>query len=220
MTINKTGYFSKFVLPSWAEGAEELRALLEELWSHCYPDLYEEDCVAPYELVEAENRVLSACFSDDAGLGHRRLVRMALTFCSAVAATLETHAPGDRRTALVIARLEEWLRDPASTTGEDLLPLFLRITTPPQALHEALHVLYQSLKVLDRDSAVHALLEILDDCLEGYAIFPGSAGRRDLFNWWLIDVVPASWCLRAPGVIYTKHLPWPPPATSSDPADP
>ena len=48
-----------------------------------------------------------------------------------------------------------------------------------------------------------ALLEILDDCLEGYAIFPGSQGRRDLFNWWLLEVIPAAWCLRFPESIYT-----------------
>jgi hypothetical protein len=46
------------------------------------------------------------------------------------------------------------------------------------------------------------LLEILDDCLEGYAIFPGSQGRRDLFNWWLLEVVPATWCLQFPESIY------------------
>jgi hypothetical protein len=39
--------------------------------------------------------------------------------------------------------------------------------------------------------------------LEGYAIFPGSQHRRDLFNWWLLDVVPGIWCLKCPKKIYT-----------------
>jgi hypothetical protein len=51
--------------------------------------------------------------------------------------------------------------------------------------------------------AKKALLEILDDCFEGYAIFPGSQGKRDLFNWWLLEVVPATWCLHYPKTLYT-----------------
>ncbi len=140
---------------------------------------------------------------------------MALTFCSAVEATVDAYLPGDPRPARVIARLEEWLRDPATPGSEDIGSMFPRTATPPQALHEALDVLYQALKVLDRASAVDALREILDDCMEGYAIFPGSDGRRDLFNWWLIQVVPASWSLRKPDIIYTMRLPWPRRATTT-----
>ena len=70
-------------------------------------------------------------------------------------------------------------------------------------MDEALDVLKNSLKVLDIQQSKEALLNILDDCLEGYAIFPGSQGRRDLFNWWLLEVVPASWCLQFPNKIYT-----------------
>ncbi|NEO28183.1 MAG: hypothetical protein F6K03_15215 [Kamptonema sp. SIO4C4] len=39
------------------------------------------------------------------------------------------------------------------------------------------------------------LLNILGNCLEGDAIIPGSEGRRALFDWWLFEVVPASWQL-------------------------
>ncbi|MFW6358897.1 MAG: hypothetical protein ACOC0N_06755, partial [Chroococcales cyanobacterium] len=49
------------------------------------------------------------------------------------------------------------------------------------------------------------LLEILEDCFEGYAIFPGSQGRRDLLNWWLLDVVPAIWSFKSPESLYTIH---------------
>lgn len=38
---------------------------------------------------------------------------------------------------------------------------------------------------------------------DGYAIFPGSELRRELFNWWLTDVIPATWNLRFPTQIYT-----------------
>jgi hypothetical protein len=56
---------------------------------------------------------------------------------------------------------------------------------------------------MDYNLAQEAILESLDDCFDGYAIFPGSQHRRDLFNWWLLDVVPATWCLKFPKKIYT-----------------
>ncbi|KYC44101.1 hypothetical protein WA1_02885 [Scytonema hofmannii PCC 7110] len=57
------------------------------------------------------------------------------------------------------------------------------------------------------EQAREALLEILDDCFEGYAIFPGSAGKRDLFNWWVVEVIPAAWSQQLPTFIYTMKLP-------------
>jgi hypothetical protein len=71
-----------------------------------------------------------------------------------------------------------------------------------QALYEALDVYDNAIKTLDEDRSLEALIDILDDCLGGYAIFPSSYGRRDLFKWWLLDVVPASWCLLPPNSVY------------------
>lgn len=48
-------------MPLWFQGPATLRALIEELWNQRYPDLYEEDCSAPYGLRDAEARVLAAC---------------------------------------------------------------------------------------------------------------------------------------------------------------
>ncbi len=209
--MNKSGYFSSFRLPPWFAGPDNIRVLLHKLWDQCYPDLYEENCATPLALKDAESRVLTACFAEDeSAIGHRRLICMASTFCSAVAPTVEAYLPSDQRSGNVIARLREGLRAPKTASAGDLLSMFPQKATPPQALHEALDVLYQSLKALDRENAMDALQEILDDCLEGYAIFPGSDGRRDLFNWWLIEVVPAAWDLRQPDFIYTMRTPWPP----------
>jgi hypothetical protein len=71
-----------------------------------------------------------------------------------------------------------------------------------QVLSESLDVYNNAIKTLDYHQSIEALLEILDDCLEGYAIFPGSYGRRELLDWWLLEVVPASWYLLAPTSIY------------------
>ncbi|MEG3436466.1 hypothetical protein V0288_04985 [Pannus brasiliensis CCIBt3594] len=70
-------------------------------------------------------------------------------------------------------------------------------------MSEALDVYQNAIKTIEPDRSLEALLEILEDCLEGYAIFPGSRGRRELFNWWLLDVVPASWYLRPPRSFYS-----------------
>jgi hypothetical protein len=71
-----------------------------------------------------------------------------------------------------------------------------------QEISEALNVFYNATKVIDYEQAREAILEIVSDCLEGYAIFPGSYGRRELFDWWLLEVVPASCYLLPPKSFY------------------
>ena len=83
--------------------------------------------------------------------------------------------------------------------------LFPEISFGIQALDEAVDVFENLLRSLESSQSQNALLEILDDCFQGYAIFPGSENRRDLFNWWLLDVVPAVWKLQAPQMFYTIH---------------
>jgi hypothetical protein len=72
-----------------------------------------------------------------------------------------------------------------------------------QALDEAVDVFENMLQVLESVKTRAAILNILDDCFQGYAIFPGSQGRRELFDWWLLDVVPSVFCGRLPKNIHT-----------------
>ena len=72
-----------------------------------------------------------------------------------------------------------------------------------QALDEAVDVFENMLQVLKSVKTREAILNILDDCFQGYAIFPGSQGRRELFDWWLLDVVPSVFCGRLPKNIHT-----------------
>lgn len=84
----------------------------------------------------------------------------------------------------------------------------------PQALDEALDVFLNILDLISVQSYSRncdALTEILYDCLEGYAIIPGSEGRRDIFNWWLTDVIPSARSFCTPQRIYSLKLEWPPP---------
>ena len=72
-----------------------------------------------------------------------------------------------------------------------------------QIIFEALDVYRSAIKTLDYNQSLESLLDILENCLEGYAIFPGSHGRRELFDWWVLEVVPASWYLMPPSSIYS-----------------
>ena len=83
--------------------------------------------------------------------------------------------------------------------------LFPEISFGIQELDEAVDVFENLLRSFESSQSQNALLEILDDCFQGYAIFPGSENRRDLFNWWLLDVVPAAWKLQDPQMLYTIH---------------
>lgn len=101
-----------------------------------------------------------------------------------------------------------WLNQVTTSAKEEFLvsdinnQLFPKNSVGSQAIDEALDVFRNAVRVIDKTQAKAALLEMLDDCFEGYAIFPGSQGRRDLFNWWLLEAVPASWCLEFPRVVY------------------
>ena len=83
--------------------------------------------------------------------------------------------------------------------------LFPECSVGIQAVDEAFDVFKNLLEALQPSKSQSSLLEILDDCFQGYAIFPGSENRRDLFNWWLLDVVPAVWKLETPQMLYTIH---------------
>ena len=89
--------------------------------------------------------------------------------------------------------------------------IFSQHGSASQALDEALLVFAHLVRAKDRGPALPSLGNMLDLCLEGYAIIPGADGRRDLFNWVLLDAIPAAWSCRLPNFIYNMHWPWPPP---------
>lgn len=121
-----------------------------------------------------------------------------------------THRNDNTKSLLSITykKIEEKSDIPKILTGfikDYLNNLFPEISFGIQAVDEAFDVFKNLLIALEPSQSQNALLEMLDDCFEGYAIFPGSANRRDLFNWWLLDVVPSVWQLEHPELIYTIH---------------
>jgi hypothetical protein len=121
----------------------------------------------------------------------------------AVKPTVKAYLPDDQKIEQVFNLVINWFKDREVPTEEKINQLFPQKSVGTQAIDEALDVFKNLLQVLNPVKAKESLLEILDDCLEGYAIFPGSQGRRDLFNWWLLEVVPAAWCLQFSASIYT-----------------
>jgi hypothetical protein len=208
--VNQTvGYYPRFELPDWFDGPAMLRELLRELWNHRYPELYDSEGDAPVaELTPGLERLVEALGTDGAD-GHRRLLWLGLILARASRDTVSGHAAEDIRPEIAQQAAQAALAGKlADVPNAD--ELFPPVVTPPQALQEALDVDRQLVRALDPAAAPQALVDALDDSLQGYAIVPGAAGRRDLFNWLLVEAAPAAWEQRLPDAIYTAKWPWPP----------
>lgn len=79
-----------------------------------------------------------------------------------------------------------------------------------QAADEAYSIFYGLVKTLDRKTAYKAILHILYDAITGDAISGFAAAQRDMFNWWLIEVIPAAYCLKLPATLYSGKWKFPP----------
>ncbi|MGK7883822.1 MAG: hypothetical protein AB4057_04240 [Crocosphaera sp.] len=186
-----------YVIPS------SLHKLIHKIWQNHYEELYE---YAPNQVESLEDSCLEILdfFSiNQPFLSHYRYLVMSIILAESIRPTIDAYITEDLIIEVIFKEINKFLaykKEPNFKLIEKLFPVN---SEGYQALDESLNVLKNSLKVLDIKQSKEALLNILDDCLEGYAIFPGSQGRRDLFNWWLLEVVPASWCLQFPNKLYT-----------------
>jgi hypothetical protein len=193
-----------------------LKGKLIKAFQQHYEELYEPEATA--YLQDAIDDILTAFRTNDPKLTHIRYVWMALIFAIVVEPTVKYYQPDNSVPKATINRVAIWLIE----TLAELLDSKVKFNeasreieanaivnhlltikdTNFQVLFEALNVYKSVVKSLDANQSLEALLDILDDSLEGYAIFPGSHGRRELFDWWLLEVVPASWYLFPPSSIY------------------
>ncbi|MEM7595650.1 MAG: tetratricopeptide repeat protein [Cyanobacteria bacterium P01_A01_bin.83] len=192
-----------FQISSSYEIPESLRQLLYKAWVNHYEELYEEQSGQTITLEVILLKILDALRDKDPSLCHYRYVFMALIIALAVEPTIKAYLSYEPKTEQIFRLIINWLKNGELPTEETINQLFPKESVGSQAIDEALNIFKNLLQVLDPDKAQEALLEILDDFLEGYAIFPGSQGRRDLFNWWLLEVVPATWRLKFPKSLYT-----------------
>jgi len=189
-----------------------LQVKLDEVWQKTYVELYEPITDKPTSLQDDLEEILELFQDGNRKLGHLRHVWMALILAIAVQPTIEYYQPDCSFPAETIEEITLWLlrtieagissKIPPVKTLSNISVSFSEKLEGFQVLYEALDVYVNAMKTIDRDQSLAALIDILDDCLEGYAIFPGSDGRRDLLNWWLLDVVPATWHLLPPSSVY------------------
>ena len=202
---------------------DSLKVLLNKISQQHYEELYEPEADGTTPLQETLSEILKAFQNSEPTLCHLRYVWMALILTLLVEPTLEYYQPSNslpKNTVkcLVLGMVKNIdkimnYENPNARYSSKKDELLNEISESSdfyarkelvsfQVLNEAIDVFHNALRVLDYDQSVEALLEILDDCLEGYAVFPGSKGRRELFDWWVLEVVPASWYLLPPKSFY------------------
>lgn len=179
---------------------EVLRFAIERAAGMRYAELYEP--VDDRQLGRLDEVVRDALVAlgdprrdDRAWRTHGTMVRAMLV---EVLPTIAGHWPaGTDNANQVLASLDAWL---ASSSEPPPLRAAIASPTVPQALAEAMEVVRYAQRVMVRSEARQSAEEIVDLCMQGYAIFPGSAGRRTLFDWWLETVLPSAHSLERPNI--------------------
>ncbi|WP_413172812.1 hypothetical protein [Anabaena azotica] len=212
--INYKQEISNNILPN------EFQLLFDKIKLEHYEELYEPEADGTDSLQDTLKKVLELIRHDDEKLAYCRYLWMTLILTLAVEPTLEYYDSKNLLPKQVIKFISSVLikniNNKTTTKMIDNHILDNLITeifkshesyfqhkeANFQEINEALDVFYNAIKVIKYDQSLEAILEILEDCLEGDAIFPGSKGRRELFNWWLEDVVPASYKLSPPEIFY------------------
>lgn len=193
-----------------------VKVKLDEVWQKSYAELYEPTTNEATSLQDTVEEVLELFQDQDKTLVHLRHVWMALILAVVVEPTIKYYQPENTIPDQTIEKMSAWLLKTIKAEINSEIPFdfdppadVLNICSVSakqieefQTLHEVLNVYTNAIKTLNPKQSLEALIDILDDCLEGYAVFPGSYGRRELFNWWLLDVVPATWNLLPPSSMY------------------
>lgn len=195
---------SNFQLPQWFDGPESLQVALREVWETKYDDLYEDDATA--ETDEAFGSVLLAFGQPDTIVSHKRYVYMGLAIALAARPTLTYRFPKDKRPDLVLEKVSAWLEREEWSGSEWAELLFADYWTGAHTeANEAYDIFRQLLKMIHINDAYYALINILDAAINDEAISPHYWAKRAIFNWWLIEVVPAAYHLRLPATICTDR---------------
>jgi hypothetical protein len=209
--VTQQGYYMKFELPPDIALPVSVKAVLQKLWGKKYKDLYEKE---GEDLEDAFEELFNIMSPKGDSLGHLRCVYLTWTLALAARPMVLAYLPNDERPDVVLNLIEQWITNPESVIVKDYQDLFKELghVEYPQALDEALLVYRDLLKMIIPSVEYRSVvLEILDTCFRGYAIFPPPPdGTRDLFNWFLVEVVPAAYCCQLPQKIYTKDWQWPP----------
>lgn len=198
------GYYTEFKLPQDLVLPNNLLILIHEVWNRKYLDLYENG--GKYNVEKAFEEVLQTFGMPINTIGHHRYVYMAMGMALAAQPTLKHYFPDDSRPDIVVAKVNNWIENGVEVPDDFADSLFPDINEGGmyQAADEAYNIFYGLLKTLNQESAYEELINILYDAITGDAISPFAAAKRDLFNWWIIDVVPRAYCQKLPSSLYRQ----------------
>ena len=190
-----------------AEIPDSLRLVIQRIQGYSYAELYEEKDIQGISLEDSLITVFDAIEKEKNSLDISYCYFfMAIVMGIAVQPTIKSYLPRETITGNTFQYLfQNWIY-PQDNYQPNLNVSFRDYQNylgQYQAFDEAVDVFENMLQALESVKTREAILNILDDCFQGYAIFPGSQGRRELFDWWLLDVVPSVFCGRLPKNIHT-----------------
>jgi hypothetical protein len=203
------GYYSDFKLPSNSDIPEQLQEALHRVWERKYRDLYETGGKCNVE--EAFVEVMTAFGMPNDAISHQRYVYMAYGIALAAKPTIKDYFPEENKTDIIQGIVSCWLINGGEipeTWADTLFPNINKIGKY-QATDEAYNIFYGLLQTLNTKIAYDAILDILYNAITGDAISGCTEARRDMFNWWLIEVIPAAYCLKLPSTLYSGKWDFP-----------
>jgi hypothetical protein len=189
-----------------AEIPDSLRLVIQTIQGYSYAELYEEKNIQGISLEDSLITVFDAIEKEKNNLDISYCYFfMSIVMGIAVQPTIKSYLPRETITGNIFQYLfQNWIyyQDNYQSNLNISFQNYQNTLGQYQALDEAVDVFDNIPQVLESVKR-EAILNILDDCFQGYAIFPGSQGRRELFDWWLLDVVPSVFCGRLPKNIHT-----------------
>ena len=197
----------KYPLILSAKIPDSLRLVIERIQSYSYAELYEEKNIKGISLEDSLITVFDAIEKEKNSLDISYCYFfMSIVMGIAVQPTIKSYLRRETITGNIFQYLfRDWIYSQHNYQPNFNVSFqdYQNYLGQYQALDEAVDVFENMLQVLESIKTREAILNILDDCFQGYAIFPGSQGRRELFDWWLLDVVPSVFCGRLPKNIHT-----------------
>jgi hypothetical protein len=210
MITFEIGHYTEFKFPKNLDIPTQLKETLQAVWDRKYRDLYEKDGNCDVEAAFVE--VMTALGMPNDAISHQRYVYMSYAMALAAQPTIKHYFPQESKVEIIQAIVSCWLKDGCEIpeTWADTLFANSKEIGRYQAADEAYSIFYGLVKTLNQKTAYNAILHILYDAITGDAISGFAAARRDMFNWWLIEVIPAAYCLKLPSTLYSGKWEFPP----------
>lgn len=199
-----TGYYTELKITQDFKLPNNLLNKIHEVWLRKYRDLYEDGGTCNVE--KAFEEVMQTFGMPINTIAHQRYVYMAMGIALASLPTLKHYFPNDSRPDIVVVKVNDWIEKSIEVPDDFADTLFPNLFEGGmyQAADEAYNIFYGLLKTLKKESAYKAVIDILYDAITGDAISPFTAAKRDLFNWWIIDVIPRAYYLQLPSSSYPR----------------